>query len=114
LGGQDKCSLVAIRDRLILDIACGSNSSRSPATGRRTVAFEPWMCRLFAALGGRPVGLDIGDLDREQFEHHQVDLGIPGALDFLPSASFDAFQEQAVRLARVPFRLRCRLRSGSR
>ena len=86
-------SLAAIRDQVILDIACGSNSSRSPATGRRTVAFEPWMCRLLAALGARPVGLDIGDLDRERFEHHHVDLGVPGALDFLPSASFDAIHE---------------------
>lgn len=86
-------SLAAIRGQLILDIACGSNSSRSPVTGRRTVAFEPWMCRLLAALGARPIGLDIGDLDREQFEHHHVNLGIPGALDFLPSASFDAIHE---------------------
>ena len=86
-------SLAAIRDQVILDVACGSNSSRSPITGRRTVAFEPWMCRLLAALGARPVGLDIGDLDRERFEHHHVDLGVPGALDFLPSASFDAIHE---------------------
>jgi SAM-dependent methyltransferase len=86
-------SLAAIRNQVVLDIACGSNSSRSPVTGRRTVAFEPWMCRLLAALGARPVGLDIGDLDRERFEHHYVDLGIPGALDFLASASFDAIHE---------------------
>jgi hypothetical protein len=86
-------SLAAIRDQVVLDIACGSNSSRSPVTGRRTVAFEPWMCRLLAALGARPVGLDIGDLERERFEHHHVDLGVPGALDFLPSASFDAIHE---------------------
>ncbi|MFI5259973.1 MAG: hypothetical protein ACHQ01_10260 [Candidatus Limnocylindrales bacterium] len=86
-------SLAAIRDQAILDIACGSNSSLSPATGRRTVAFEPWMCRLLTAFGGRPVGLDIGDLDRERFDHHHVDLGVPGALDFLPSASFDAIHE---------------------
>lgn len=86
-------SLAATRDQVILDIACGSNSSRSPMTGRLTVAFEPWMCRLLAALGARPVGLDIGDLDRERFEHHHVDLGVPGALDFLPSASCDAIHE---------------------
>lgn len=86
-------SLAAIRGQVLLDVACGSNSSRSPVTGRRTVAFEPWMCRLLAALGAHPVGLDIGDLDRERFEHHHVDLGIPGALGFLPSASFDAIHE---------------------
>jgi hypothetical protein len=86
-------SLASIRDQVVLDIACGSNSSRSPVTGLRTAAFEPWMCRLLAALGARPVGLDIGDLERERFEHHRVDLGVPGSMDFLPAASFDAVHE---------------------
>ena len=86
-------SPAAIRGQVVLDIACGSNSSRSPKTGRRTVAFEPWMCRLLAELGAHPVGLDIGDLERERFEHHCVDLGARGSLDFLPGASFDAIHE---------------------
>jgi hypothetical protein len=77
----------------ILDIASGSNSSRSPVSGRRSVQFEPWMCRLLAALGARPVAIDIGNLEGEPFEHHRVDLGIPGALDFLSDASFDAVHE---------------------
>jgi hypothetical protein len=86
-------SLSAIRDQVVLDIACGSSSSRSPATGRPTAAFEPWMCRLLVELGARPVGIDIGDLADEAFEHHRVDLGLPGALDFLPTGSFDAVHE---------------------
>jgi hypothetical protein len=86
-------SLEAVRDQVVLDIACGSNSSRSPDTGRVTFAFEPWMCRLLAALGAKPVGLDIGDLDRERFIHYRVDLGVGGALEFLPSGSFDAIHE---------------------
>ncbi|HEX7491203.1 MAG TPA: hypothetical protein VF337_05830 [Candidatus Limnocylindrales bacterium] len=86
-------ALADIEGRTVLDIACGSNSSRSPITGLRTPAFEPWMCRLLAALGARPVGLDIGDLERERFEHHVVDLGVAGAMDFLPTASFDAIHE---------------------
>jgi hypothetical protein len=86
-------SLGAIEGQAVLDIACGSNSSSSPVTGLRTAAFEPWMCRLLAALGASPVGLDIGDLDGERFEHHFVDLGVPGAMDFLPTASFDAIHE---------------------
>ena len=85
--------LSAIRGRNVLDLACGSNESRSPVTGRRTSAFEPWMCRLLLELGARPVGIDIGDLDGEAFEHHRVDLGVPGALDFLPTGSFDAIHE---------------------
>ncbi len=85
--------LTAIRGQTVLDIACGSNSSRSPVTGRLTAEFEPWMCRLLVALGARPVGIDIGDLDGEAFEHLRVDLGVPGALDFLATGSFDAIHE---------------------
>jgi hypothetical protein len=85
--------LAAVHGQRVLDIASGSNSSRSPATRRITVAFEPWMARLLAELGAQPVAVDIGDLDRETFEHYRVDLGLPGALDFLPDASFDAIHE---------------------
>jgi hypothetical protein len=85
--------LSTIRGQTVLDIACGSNSSRSPVTGQPTAEFEPWMCRLLVALGARPVGIDIGDLADEAFVHHQVDLGVPGALDFLATGSFDAVHE---------------------
>jgi hypothetical protein len=91
---MDACGpLSAIHGQAVLDIACGSNSSRSPVTGERTAAFEPWMCRLLVELGARPVGIDIGDLADEAFVHHQVDLGVPGALDFLATGSFDAVHE---------------------
>ena len=86
-------SLSAIHGQAALDIACGSSSSRSPITGRPTSEFEPWMCRLLLELGAHPVGLDIGDLADEAFAHHRVDLGIPGALDFLATGSFDAIHE---------------------
>ena len=86
-------SLSALRGQAVLDIACGSSSSRSPATGRQTSEFEPWMCRLLLQLGAHPVGLDIGENAGETFEHHRVDLGMPGALDFLATASFDAIHE---------------------
>jgi hypothetical protein len=86
-------SLSAIRGQAILDIACGSSSSRSPVTGRQTSEFEPWMCRLLLELGAHPVGLDIGAITDEAFEHHRVDLGVPGALDFLATESFDAIHE---------------------
>src|SRR5450759_3820799 len=44
-------SLSAIRGQAVLDIACGSSSSRSPVTGRQTSEFEPWMCRLLVSAG---------------------------------------------------------------
>ena len=86
-------SLEGVRGKRILDIASGSNSSRSPDTGKRTALFEPWFARLVLELGGVPVALDSGDLDGERFEHHSVDLGRPDALDFLPAASFDGVQD---------------------
>ncbi|HYK97527.1 MAG TPA: hypothetical protein VEU77_03960 [Candidatus Acidoferrales bacterium] len=86
-------SLGALRGKRILDIACGSNSSRSPDTGERTAAFEPWFCRLLYELDADAVGVDAGDLDGERFEHHTVDLSRIGALDFLPDASFDGVQD---------------------
>jgi hypothetical protein len=86
-------SLTRVKGKRILDIASGSNSSRSPKTGKRTAMFEPWFARLLLDLGGEPVALDGGDLDSERFEHHRVDLGRAGALDFLPAASFDGVQD---------------------
>ena len=86
-------SLTRVKGKRILDIASGSKSSRSPTTGKRTAMFEPWFARLLLELGAEPVALDGGDLDGERFEHHRVDLGKPGALDFLAAASFDGVQD---------------------
>jgi hypothetical protein len=98
--------LLDIRNQSILDIACGSLTSRLPASGflqtlqinfdpltGYTALFEPWFCRLLLELGAHPVGIDFGSLDGELFEHHHVDLGTPGALDYLPAGSFDALQD---------------------
>jgi len=86
-------SLSSVRGKRILDLASGSNTSRHPQTGRRTAVFEPWFSRLLLELGAKPVAIDLGDLADEPFEHHRVDLGRPGALDFLPAASFDGVQD---------------------
>ncbi len=97
-----------VRNKQILDIACGSNTSRLPASfflsslfgGKSiranrgyTALFEPWFCRMLFELGAVPVGIDFGDLSAELFVHYKVDLGIPGALDFLPDHSFDGIQD---------------------
>jgi hypothetical protein len=98
-----------IRNKRILDIACGSNTSKAPASlfidtpfGKKTIGrsnqeytaqFEPWFCRILFELGANPVGVDFGDLESEVFEHYRVDLGKLGALDFLPDHSFDAIQD---------------------
>ena len=98
-----------VRAQRILDIACGSRSSRAPSSvyidtpfGAKRIRasragyaaqFEPWFCRLALELGAEPVGVDFGNLDGETFEHYRVDLGQPGALDFLPAHTFDAVQD---------------------
>jgi SAM-dependent methyltransferase len=98
-----------ISNKKILDIACGSNTSKLPGSlyintpfgemsfGRAsrgyTALFEPWFCRILFELGAQAVGLDFGDLEHEAFAHYRVDLGKAGALDFLPDRSFDGIQD---------------------
>ena len=102
--------LANVSGKRILDIACGSKTSRAPSvihirtpfgkkvirtasTKRFTAQFEPWFCRILLALDAHPVGVDIGDLDGETFEHYRVDLGREGALNFFPDHSFDGIQD---------------------
>ncbi len=102
--------LRSVQGLRILDIACGSNSSHAPAQfhlrtarGRQPITshtgdefaavFEPWFPRILLTLGTEPVGVDRGDLSGERFETHNLDLGRPGALDFLPADSFNAVQD---------------------
>jgi hypothetical protein len=100
--------LADIQNKNILDIACGSNTSKLPASlhidtpfgemsfgAHRgyTALFEPWFCRILFELAAIPVGVDFGDLEHEVFIHHRVDLGKTGALDFLPATSFDGIQD---------------------
>jgi hypothetical protein len=94
----------------ILDIACGSSTSKAPSfvfvntpfgeqrlpiSGMEgyTAQFEPWFCRILFELGAEPVGIDMGNLDGETFEHYNVNLGQPGSLNFLPDHSFDAVHD---------------------
>jgi hypothetical protein len=102
-------TLSNVRGKRILDIACGSNTSRAPLSiyintpfgekriGRAkkgyTAQFEPWFCRILVELGANPVGVDFGDLEGEAFEYYRVDLGQIAALNFLPGHSFDAVQD---------------------
>ena len=103
-------NLSNVKGKRILDIACGSSTSKAPSSinidtpfGKKrinttdtesyTAQFEPWFCRMLLHMGAYPVGIDFGNLEGEAFEHYRVDLGQSGALDFLPSHSFDAVQD---------------------
>ena len=68
----------------VLDLGCGSYNAENGGK-----MFAPHLCRFLWYLGADPVGIDIGDLEIEPFEHYNVDLSQPGALDFLPDDSFD-------------------------
>ncbi len=89
-------NLAAVKGKRILDVGCGSNTSRDPRTGKITPMFEPWFCRILVELGAEPVGIDLGDLEGEPFEHYRVDLAKTGALDFLPDSSFDAVHDSRI------------------
>ena len=98
------------KGKRILDIACGSSTSKAPSfifvntpfgesripipsTSDYTAQFEPWFCRMLLEFGADPVGIDLGNLDNETFEHYPVNLGQLGALAFLPDHSFDAVHD---------------------
>src|SRR3989344_3058045 len=78
-GGENE-----LKGKRILDIGCGSTT---PELNDRS--FEPWLCRALHELGAHPVGVDIGEIDTEKFEHYQLDLSKPGALNLFPDKSFD-------------------------
>jgi len=103
-------TFLTLKGQRILDIACGSSTSRAPSfvyvntpfgeqrihpknPAGYTAQFEPWFCRMLLEFGAQPVGIDFGNLDSETFEHYKVDLGLPGALNFLPDGSFDAVHD---------------------
>lgn len=86
-GGVDN-----LRGKRILDIGCGATVSADENFGRR---FEPWFCRGLQELGANPVGVDIRDISREEFEHHQLDLLDPKALNIFPDGSFDGINCQS-------------------
>ena len=99
-----------LKGERILDIASGSSTSKAPPFvfvntpfGEKripiahgdgyTAQFEPWFCRILHEIGADPVGVDLGNLDGESFEHYNVNLGQPGALNFLADHSFDAVHD---------------------
>jgi len=79
-----------LRDKKVLDLGCGSNSSQlETAQEEYERHYEPWLCRLLYEVGARPIGIDIGDLDNEEFEHYSKDLVDKAALDFIDDGSID-------------------------
>lgn len=84
-----------LKDKKILDIACGSNNGAElNATGKKEYDYEPWLCRALHRCGAKAVGVDIGSNSGEKFEFHWADLSEEGAMkrifDQSCDSSFDA------------------------
>lgn len=77
-------NLEGLVGKKVLDLGCGGYAADCPDE-----QFSPYLCRFLWSIGADPVGIDIKDLRAEKFEHFQVDLSQPNALDFLPGDSFD-------------------------
>jgi SAM-dependent methyltransferase len=90
-------SLSAVKGKRILDIGCGSldydHKDRDPSLKRM---FEPWFCRLVTELGAEAVGIDIGDLEGEEFTHYQRDIRNPDVLSDFADHSFDGIHMRSV------------------
>jgi len=74
----------------ILDLGCGAYGNRTvESTWDTARRYEPWLCRALMELGANPIGIDIGSLNREKFEHYSINLLEPDALKFLETSSID-------------------------
>jgi SAM-dependent methyltransferase len=72
----------------ILDLGCGSNKSLHHVFDEHYL-FSPWLCRILNETSACPIGIDIYDLEGEEFEHYSKDLLSLDSLDFLATNSFD-------------------------
>jgi len=79
-------------NKTFLDLGCGSNS-RHDTFDEVSRFREPWLCRALNELGVKVIGIDIGNLDGEEFEHYSLNLLNENALSFLPDNSIDIAHE---------------------
>lgn len=76
----------------ILDLGCGSNGIQTVENGYLHVPgrrFNPWLCRVLYQEGIDVVGIDVGNLEGEKFEHYQADLLKNDITKLFGAKSFD-------------------------
>jgi hypothetical protein len=77
----------SLEGKRILDLGCGTRPQIDICCGYGV--HEPWLCRTLSLLNAHPIGIDIGNLEDEDFEGHQVDLKQENSLSFIPDNSID-------------------------
>ena len=85
-----------LQGKTFLDLGCGSTSYDKyvgydnwmgiPSSSR---TFEPWLCRVLHEVGVHVIGVDVGSLAHEEFEHYSRDLLSENALQEIPDHSID-------------------------
>ncbi len=86
-----------IKGKRILDLGCGSTGGTEESLPEYFgVLFQPWLCRTLVELGAYPIGVDIGELEREKFEAYRTNLLTLGALAMLPDDSIDVVHSRAL------------------
>lgn len=84
-----------LKGKRILDLGCGSTGGTIEAEELGHY-YEPWLCRALFELGAYPIGVDIGNLDKEKFQTHSIDLLLPNALNMIPNNSIDIVHSRAL------------------
>ena len=82
---QTDCKL---ENKKILDLGSGCCPPLD-FLGRNKRTFEPWLCRTLNLIGAHPIGIDIGNLDKEEFEHYSLNLLDKNSLAFIPNKSIE-------------------------
>jgi len=82
-----------IKDKTVLDLGCGSATSPDYELGcpnsKKYRSFEPWFLRKVHMLGAKAIGIDLGDLSKEEFTRYQRDLFNPNTFVDFDSNSID-------------------------
>jgi len=85
-----------IKGKRILDLGCG-NLEKNEESGydnlrcsfHDDLRFAPTLCRALYTLGADVVGVDLGSLEGEPYEHYRKNLLSSNSLDMLGDFSFD-------------------------
>lgn len=87
-----------IRGKTIVDLGCGSTGGTADygTEDLHGQQFHPWLMRACHELGVNAIGVDMGNLDEEPFEHYNANLAEQNSIHFLQDSMADIVIVQAV------------------